>query len=148
MSSEWTLTDFVAAWGAVISTTLAAKEIWIFLNHGPKLKLTVQGSKKDPRRITLIVTNTGDQPCTTLAVEVRHLRRRFGFSRTIETARFDSSTPFSPIRALEPGGVVEWPLNLFNAFKEADGSKHLIQLSVFHDRSRGPTSVQWRKLKA
>jgi hypothetical protein len=150
MSDNWAnIRDVAAAWGALIATLLMFKELYVFARRGPKLTVSVQVREKKFEKdhsINILIGNTGDQPCSLLAIKILHVRSNF-FRRAsvIGDAIFDSTVPISPVRTLAPGDILKFPVRVFDGFAKSEDQSEALDVFAFHDRSARPTKTRWRK---
>lgn len=120
MERDW-LTFGIAAWGAIVSTSVAAWNVYVWFRKGPRLRLSVSGpmistdKQHKQKYITVRVANVGDAATTLNILTYRYFtsnpRRKVGTDKNAERGFFNlSANPLPLPHKLEVGE--EWTYTL------------------------------------
>jgi len=80
------LTNFVAWWGAILSTVVFGWDVYKYLNAGPQLRFQVHTgmvlmpSEDKKRYVQTVVTNYGDRPTTLTTISLYYFEKRWSWA--------------------------------------------------------------------
>lgn len=136
---DFTVSDYVGLYGALLSTLTAACGIYLYLKRGPSLKFRIvppDDQRKD--RITLVITNAGSSSSTIHTVIWRIFRYRQNQPPLlIREAKFGDSTPYKPRTTIEPGDTQYFPFKFFSEW-ETERALGFIEVEVLQETSSKP----------
>lgn len=140
------LGDVIAAGSLLLAILIAGVSLYRYLRRGPKLSVEVipprhnRKNKKDTdRKITVAVTNQGDQPANIWKLRLRTVDSRFGFDRkVVNEAIFDDSTPWNPFAKVEPFETKTYDLHFFDGWTKTVTPSLKIEVAVFIRANKKP----------